>query len=65
MPAAVSCDRRYDLGLIGGALLGISDEMGLSQWQEVTSSSAHTHTGTLWCASMLNPVREHPQPPAA
>ena len=30
-------DRRYDLGLIGGALLGISDEMGLSQWQEVLS----------------------------
>lgn len=24
----------YDLGLIGGALLGISDEMHLSEWQE-------------------------------
>ena len=27
---------RYDLGVMGGALLGISDELAISEWAQVS-----------------------------
>lgn len=31
----VSPNCRYDLGVMGGALLGISDELAISEWAQV------------------------------
>ena len=40
-------DCRYDLGVMGGALLGISDELAISEWAQAS------------CFDELRAVNEH------
>ena len=32
----IACNGRYDLGVMGGALLGISDELAISEWAQAS-----------------------------